>query len=184
MDWLSNINLAGVTGTSGTLQGDFAKINANLNRELEKIKHRCNKGLIEAAVAIRRDMEITPPLIPIDYGNLKASWFIKTKKSADPISKSMQVTNAKFRKAASAKILAELQSGHAEVLASADGQLAKYPIGVMIGFSAFYSAPVHEMIGDNVVWSKSGSGPKFFQAAIYRNFDKILSIVKANTLVP
>ena len=45
----------------------------NLNRELLKIKARSMKGLIESAIIIRRDMEKTPPLIPLDTGNLRAS---------------------------------------------------------------------------------------------------------------
>jgi len=48
---------------------------ANLNREIMKIKARTGAGLIEAAIFIRRDMEKTPPLIPLDQGNLRASWF-------------------------------------------------------------------------------------------------------------
>jgi len=48
---------------------------SNLNRELLAIKGRSMKGLIEASILIRRDMDKTPPLIPIDTGNLRASWF-------------------------------------------------------------------------------------------------------------
>lgn len=49
---------------------------SNLNREILAIKGRSMAGLIEASVLIRRDMEKTPPLIPIDTGNLRASWFV------------------------------------------------------------------------------------------------------------
>ena len=47
----------------------------NLNREILKIKAKSMKGLIESAIIIRRDMEKTPPLVPLDTGNLRASWF-------------------------------------------------------------------------------------------------------------
>lgn len=179
---IAQLNRLGITGTSGNLQRDFAIINANLNRELEKIKHRSNKGLILAAIAIRRDMEVTPPYIPVDYGNMKASWFIVTKKTADPQSKAMQKTVASFKYAKSVKVLQDLKEGHMEVISSAEGKLSKYPIGVLCGFSAYYTAPVHEMVGD-VNWSKSGSGAKFFQAALFRNFDNIIYIVKTNAQV-
>lgn len=46
---------------------------ANLNREVSKIKGRSLKGLIRAAIVVRRDMDKTPPLIPIDIGNLRGS---------------------------------------------------------------------------------------------------------------
>jgi hypothetical protein len=179
--------LRGINGTSGSLQRDFAIINQNLNRELEKVKHRTNKGLLLAAIEVRRSMENVPPLIPVEYGNLRASWFITTKKSADPSSKSLQVRSASFKAAQSPKILKELKEGHKKTLAQADVTMAQYPIGVMMGFSAFYSAPVHEMVGSSsgsaINWSRPGSGPKFFQAAIYRNLDNIVNIVKTNAQI-
>ncbi len=47
----------------------------NLNAAILKIEAGSMKGLIESAIIIRRDMEKTPPLIPVDTGNLRASWF-------------------------------------------------------------------------------------------------------------
>ena len=46
----------------------------NLNREIAKIEGRSMKGLIESAMLIRNDMDKTPPLVPIDTGNLRHSW--------------------------------------------------------------------------------------------------------------
>lgn len=46
----------------------------NLNREIRNIKDRSMNGLIKSAILIRRDMDVTPPLIPVDTGNLRASW--------------------------------------------------------------------------------------------------------------
>lgn len=189
MDLRTRFNFwrGGITGTSGNLKNDFAKIHANLNREVNNIKNRTNKGLILAAIEVRRDMENTPPLIPVDYGNMRASWFIVTKKSADPVSKAMQVRTARFRKAATIEILQNLREGHRETLAEADVTMSKYPIGVMMGFSAYYTAPVHEMVDglttNPINWKRPGSGPKFFQAALYRNFDRIIYIVKTNAQV-
>jgi len=183
----SRSNMRGIAGTSGTLERDFAIIKANLNREINNIKNRTNKGLLLACIEVRRDMEVTPPLIPIDYGNLRASFFITTKKSADPVSKSLQIRRASFKSAASPQILTDLNEGHRQVIADADTKMAKYPIGVMMGFSAYYSAPVHEMMGSTkgtpINWKRPGSGPKFFQAALYRNFDNIVMIVKTNAHV-
>ena len=50
----------------------------NLNKELRKIKQRALPGMLAAATIIRRDMDNTPPLIPIDTGNLRASWYTTT----------------------------------------------------------------------------------------------------------
>lgn len=47
----------------------------NLNKEINNIKGGTLKGLIRAAIIVRRDMDKTSPLIPVDQGNLRASWF-------------------------------------------------------------------------------------------------------------
>lgn len=52
------------------------KLMRNLNRELRQIKGRSIQGMIKAAAFIRSDMEKVPPLIPLDTGNLRASWFV------------------------------------------------------------------------------------------------------------
>lgn len=49
----------------------------NLNKEIGNIKKRSMKGLVQGAIIVRRDMEYTPPLIPVDTGNLRDSWFTK-----------------------------------------------------------------------------------------------------------
>ncbi len=53
----------------------FDKVLSNLNKEIKRIEGASMKGLVLAAIAIRRDMDRTPPLIPVDTGNLRASWF-------------------------------------------------------------------------------------------------------------
>lgn len=59
-------------------------------------------------------------------------------------------------------------------------------VGMRFGFSANYAAYVHERLegapwGDGVVgdinWNEPGSGPKFLEAAIKRNTDKMLIIM-------
>ncbi len=47
----------------------------NLNKEIEAMKGRSMKGLIESVIIIRRSMDEKPPLIPVDTTNLRASWF-------------------------------------------------------------------------------------------------------------
>lgn len=45
----------------------------NLNKEVVKIQGKTMQGLLVAAAHVRRDME---PLIPVDLGNLRASFFV------------------------------------------------------------------------------------------------------------
>jgi len=47
-----------------------------LNRQIAATRVACLKGLIRAAILIRRDMDKTPPLVPVDTGNLRSSWFM------------------------------------------------------------------------------------------------------------
>ena len=117
----------------------FKNVTKNLNREIGKIKNRSFESLIESAILIRRSMEETPPLIPLDLGNLRASWF------TSPV-----------------------VFGRVKAL--------------LIGFTALYAPFVHELvaptkIGEDINWSRPGSGPKFFQASINRNRKMILLIM-------
>ena len=54
----------------------FEAVKANLNKQIMAIKGRSMAGLLDAAVIVRRDMDRTPPMIPIDTGNLRHSWFV------------------------------------------------------------------------------------------------------------
>jgi len=47
----------------------------NINTHLDGLKIRSSKGMLHAAIFIRRDMEKTEPKIPVDTGNLRGSWF-------------------------------------------------------------------------------------------------------------
>lgn len=101
----------------------------NLGRELRKIKNKSTTGLVIAANIVRTDMDVTPPLIPVDTGALRASWY-------------------------------------------ADLGTDKGRPNITMGFSASYALLVHER-----GWSggkRPGSGPKFFEASLRRNKDKML----------
>jgi hypothetical protein len=187
MAW-GRLNRAGITGTSGTVKRDFARIETELNRQLAKLKVRSNRGLLLAAIHIRRDMEATPPLIPVEYGNLRASCFIITNANASSSVRSLEIKNATFSNPIP-MVQAKLQQQHPIAINETRNVLAKFPIGVAIGFSAFYAIPVHEMVqnyftGTPVNWSRPGSGAKFFQAAVYRNLDNIVNIVRVNANIP
>lgn len=112
------------------------KVIANLNKEIQNIEERSMKGLIEAEIIVRRDMENTPPLVPVDTGNLRGSW------------------------------------------ASSGLRLPSGPIRIM-GFTANYALWAHENMQrpkyENP--SRPGSGPKFLEASLKRNHEKILNVI-------
>jgi len=56
---------------------------SNLNKEILAIKGRSMAGLIEAAILIRRGMDKTSPMIPVDTGNLRDSWFTNPIREGD-----------------------------------------------------------------------------------------------------
>lgn len=156
----------------------------NLNREIQNIKGASMKGLILSAILIRRDMEDTPPLIPVDTGNLRASWF-----TATSTGEGEEGNGASFQ----GKKAEEMQLNHGAVTKVASGiaQASDYPLLVM-GFSANYATFVHEMVDfgrgeGNIVginWKRPDSGPKFFESALKRNKDKILETIKKNVEIP
>ena len=52
----------------------FDNIIKNLNIEILAITQGSKDGLLDVAKHIRRDMEVTQPFIPVEIGNLEASW--------------------------------------------------------------------------------------------------------------
>lgn len=150
------------------------KVLRNLNREISKIEGRTLKGLIRSAILIRRDMEATPPLIPVDTGNLRASFYTITTKPVEG-----QVKSTSFEKDEGGK----LAQGHVEALQEAQSELSyfgKNPV-VAIGFSAYYAFKVHE---DKMArFKRPGAGAKFLEAAIKRNEKKILDIIKSEARI-
>ncbi len=56
-------------------KASLQEVMKNLNKEIKGIEKRCMKGFLEGATIVRYDMDKTPPLIPINTGNLRQSWF-------------------------------------------------------------------------------------------------------------
>ncbi len=53
----------------------FDTVLAELNKQLDDISKRAMGGLIDAVAMLERDMDTTPPVVPIDTGNLRGSFF-------------------------------------------------------------------------------------------------------------
>ena len=54
---------------------------------------------------------------------------------------------------------------------------AKGQVGVVFGFTANYAVYVHEMVGEQIKWSRAGSGPKFLESAVKRNSKEIVRLI-------
>jgi len=180
----------------------FDKVMANLNREIQLIKGRSMKGLIMAAKLIRDDTEKTPPLTPLDLGNLRASWFVVTAKSI-PVGKSGNFEGEKsgnfegeksgnFEGEKSGKMATEHISTIAEAQGMAAASTKEMPFLIM-GYSANYALWVHEMIHATFnpprkdeskgKRRREGAGPKWFEASVKRNKDKVLRVIKDNAQI-
>ena len=61
------------TATSRKFRG-MDRVLRNLSKEVEKIKIGSAAGLVEAVEFIHNDTEKTPPITPVDTGNLRSSW--------------------------------------------------------------------------------------------------------------
>ncbi len=136
-----------------------------LNREVQKIEGRTLRGLIRGAVIIRRKIDTVPPVVPVDLGNLRASWFSVTTNS---------VRAGKSPKFKGPKAT-EFADHHSAVVNEMQGKV-KGEIAVAMGFSANYAAEVHEKI--EAKFRRPDSGAKFFQAAINNSIDEVLEIVR------
>ena len=132
------------------------KVMGNLNREIQAIKGRSMQGLIKAAILIRADMDKTPPLIPIDTGNLRASW-----NPGIPIKKGNEI-------------------------GITIGFSANYAVFVHEMVDAdFTSARWRYKKGKKRKWytPRAGSGAKFFEYSIKRNEKEVLLIIANNAQI-
>ena len=149
------------------------KVMANLNKEIAKLKVKGMAGLIEAAIIIRRDMDITPPLIPVDFGNLRSSWYITTTTG----------TIAGNSPGFTGDNTSSMGTQHASVVSEAVSKAKSFPYPVVVmGFSAIYAAAVEEMKKKHR-WKRPSSGPKFFESSINRNKPLILTVIANSTKI-
>lgn len=136
-------------------------ISKNINKVISDTNEKSMGGMIRAAIFIRRETEKTIPKTPVDSGNLRASWFVTTRKTTQ------QGSNADGAVVATGKSLL---------------QIKKIP-AAMIGFTANYAAAVHEMgvsgatAGKVIKWNRRGSGAKYLETPLLENQDKIIQII-------
>ena len=142
-----------------------------LNEEVSKIEKQTLAGLIKSAILIRRSMESTSPKVPIDLGNLNASFFVVTSQSGPPV----PMGGASFKGKGKGKMASEKSQMITVLKSEIEG--APNPTLIM-GFSANYAITVHENMEGK--FKRPGAGPKFFESALARNHLNILKIIALN----
>lgn len=153
----------------------FNRVVSNINKALERIENRSAKGLTRAANYIMIDTEITPPLNPMETGNLIDSRFVVNSDGEVVWGKSPLFIEAKNRNPA------KMYSDHYTILSEAQlAALSSPRHSVIFGYTAYYAVLVHEMepgASGTINWSRPSSGTKFFESSIRRNKDEILRII-------
>ena len=172
---------------------------ANLNKEILKIEGRTTAGLIEGAMLIYRSMDKTSPRIPLDLGNLRASWFTVTSKNVGVGSR------GGIAKPFKGKEGSKMQGERGAAIVEAKGILSPIKVpSLMMGFSANYATFVHEAVDANFAGDSTkikrtksgkvtaktrkytrrvGAGAKFFESAIKRNSGKVIKIIQMNAII-
>jgi hypothetical protein len=180
MERLGKALKPGMPGASGgvTYLKGMDVVMSNLNTQLNGIKTRSMKGLIMSAAFIRTQTEHEEPLTPVDYGNLRASWFVTT--AAKPISTKGPST---FRGPNASKIAEQKASAMAEgqgEVARLDTKDKKF---LMMGYGANYAGFVHEFIPGIANFKRPGAREKWLQSHLYKNTAKIVQIIKENSQI-
>ena len=132
----------------------------NLNKFVKETKQKSFKGLIECAIMVRHSTERGNPITPLEFGDLRASWFVTT---------ATQTIHPKV--------------GDTSAVGEAKAEVSGYSYPTMVmGYCVNYASFVHEM-GDNTNWSRPGSGKKWFEYAIKNNEKEMLEILKNNVKI-
>lgn len=151
---------------------------SNLNKEIAGIKGRTLKGLIRAQIQIRRDMDKVSPTIPVDKGNLRASYYVVTSGGKSQQAAAI-VTHFKGDDASKMSGDHSAEMGRAKAIA--DHFTSTGRVALVMGFSASYAWFVHEKVDAH--FKRGGAGAKFMEAHIKNNYNKILSTVRKEAKV-
>lgn len=142
-----------------------------LNREVRKIEDRTVEGMKEGAKIVMESTEETPPLNPVDTGNLRRSRFIVSSDGKIVMGKSPTFVNASGRDA-------QYMTSHH------NRALMKYRMAaesrnqhtVIMGYTAHYAVVVHEDF--DLDFKRPGAGNKFLSASLKRNRQEVIDAIK------
>ncbi len=149
------------------------KVLTNLNKKVQEIENGTLAGLIRAGIIVRRSMDENVPKIPVDLGNLRASWFTVTSKGAITVGRSPHFKKDKG---------GQLANNHLRVINRSKESITGTNPSIMLGFSAAYALYVHEMI-EAGNWKRPGAGAKFFEVALDSNTKEMLDVIRKEATV-
>lgn len=125
-------------------KAETEKFFRNFTREVNALKGRTHKGMINAIIVLQRAAE---PGTPIDTGNLRASWFAVSYKGGGNLVPSPRGESFEGPQAA------DMQSHHSAVITAfenlARAEATDATPVLIFGYSANYAAFVHELVGVN-----------------------------------
>lgn len=160
----------------------FEQVMNNLNEAIKRMHYKSERGAVNAVAYIRNDTEKTPYITPLDFGNLRASWFAVSNSGTvpDPIGKSGHFRDNKIRRFTAG----QFKSWHEDAITEAKALAGMDPNkrNVIFGYSVTYAMWVHEMLGKQ--FKRPESGPKWFEESINRNQKKILQIIRETSKIP
>jgi hypothetical protein len=159
----------------------FEEIMDNLNREIENIQGASMRGLIKAAAHIRQKTESDSPRTPVDYGNLRASWFVTTATGVHAGSGTSGFRDNPEKKMTAGDFATNHQATVTEAQGIVTSQTTKDKKVLMMGYSANYALWVHEAVDKK--FKREGSGAKWLQTAIGNNTKTILEIIRQNAQI-
>lgn len=149
----------------------------NINDQVDQIAGRTQAGLIQAVIFLHHEMETKDPVIPKDTGYLRSSFFMINSNSKNATADTkIDITTGNAQKTKAAK--ARLSRVNKAILPAVQKRIKGNHLAIVFGFSANYAVYVHENINPDVKWGRPGSGPKFFEAHIKRNKDKVIRIIQ------
>lgn len=155
----------------------FEQMLKSYKQEVYKLKSNTLKGMIKAQAMIRESMDATRPLIPVDTGNMRKSWFCVTSNSAVISGKNPAFSNDNYD---ASKLSMEHAAIIEKAMTEATAKGKAYGPFIVFGLSAYYASYVEHMYsrkGHKITWTREGSGPEFFIKAIKRTKSKILRIL-------
>lgn len=143
--------------SKGVVWRGIPELMRGLSEEAGKFKQKTNKGFIEVGILIRRSTETTPPLVPVQWGHLRNTWFTTTGYDTQSGKEVDGSSVATYR---------------------AEAKGSGMPM-MIFGYTADYATFVHENL-QAVNWNRPGSGAKWLESAIERNRNKVLYLLKKN----
>ena len=144
----------------------IAEMKKQIKAQKDAMRSNVLAGMLEAAVLVRRDMEKSAPLTPVDLGNLRSSFYITTVLGSKQTGKGYKGEKGKEVAASTelAKIKAETEVKSARRLT------------LIMGYGANYAIWVHEMFQSRD-WNRPFSGPKWFESALKKNKAEMLRLI-------